>query len=208
MIGTNHVIFIQNGPSPKLFVANISSGQMEKEISLTVGNTNSTHGQFRHARLTDAGTSLVAHMDMGKLVEYDENGKAVWSAPAPRVWSATRLPNGNTLSGGGGTVREINPAGETVWEFTAADMPDYKFNSIQLATRLPNGNTLINNWANQWNGRIDPATAPVQAIEVTPDKKIVWALRSWTNPDLGPSTTIQLLDEPGVPEAVHFGSIK
>jgi hypothetical protein len=29
MIGTNHVIFIQNGPSPKLFVANISSGQME-----------------------------------------------------------------------------------------------------------------------------------------------------------------------------------
>lgn len=208
MIGTNHVIFIQNGPEPKIVVMNISTDQVEKEIPLTAGNNNSTHGQFRHARLTDAGTYLVAHMDMGKVVEYDENGKAIWSTPAPRVWAATRLKNGDTLISGGSEVREINPAGETVWEFTAADMPDYKFNSIQISTRLPNGNTLINDWANEWNGNIDPATAPVQAIEVAPDKKIIWALRSWNNPDLGPSTTIQLLDEPSIPEAVHFGSIK
>jgi len=33
-------------------------------------------------------------------------------------------------------------------------------------------------------------------------------LRSWTSPNLGPSTTIQLLDEPGMPENVHFGSIQ
>jgi len=26
--------------------------------------------------------------------------------------------------------------------------------------------------------------------------------------DLGPATTIQLLDAPGVPEAVHFGDLK
>lgn len=32
--------------------------------------------------------------------------------------------------------------------------------------------------------------------EVTAEKKIVWVLRSWTPPeDLGPSTTLQLLDE-------------
>ncbi len=55
-ISTNRVIFIQNGSEPKLFVANLASGLMEKEISLPVKNTNSTHGQFRHARLTDAGT--------------------------------------------------------------------------------------------------------------------------------------------------------
>lgn len=207
MIGTNHVIFIQNGPSPKLFVANLAGGEMEKEFPLAVGNTNSTHGQFRHARLTDAGTYLVAHMDMGKVVEYDENGKAVWSASAPGVWSAVRLKNGNTLVCGK-VVREINPAGETVWQFTSADVADYKFNSMQLAARLPDGDTLINNWVNQWNGKIDPATAPVQALEITPDKKIAWALRSWTNPNLGPATTIQLLDEPSAPENVHFGSIR
>ena len=207
MIGTNHVIFIQNGPEPRLFVANLASGLMEREIRLSVGNTNSTHGQFRHARLTDAGTYLVAHMDLGKIVEYDETGNALWSVSVPHVWAATRLPNGNTLSSGADEVREINPAGQTVWQFTTADMPDYQFKSIQIATRLAGGNTLINNWVNQWNGPIDPATAPAQAIEVTPDKKIVWALRSWNNPALGPSTTIQLLDQPGAPEAVHFGSI-
>lgn len=208
-IGTNHVIFIQNGPEPKLFVVNLASGRLEKEIPLIVGNTNSTHGQFRHARLTDAGTYLVAHMDLKKVVEYDETGKAIWSvANATPVWSAERLKNGDTLISGGSNVREINPADETVWEFTAADMPDYRFKNIQIATRLPNGNTLINNWVNQWDGAIDPATAPAQAIEVTPGKRIVWALRSWTNPALGPSTTIQLLDEPDVPEAVHFGSIQ
>ena len=105
-------------------------------------------------------------------------------------------------------MREINSRGETVWELTAADLPDYNFKSIQIATRLPNGNTLINNWVNQWDGTTNPNTAPVQAMEITPDKKVVWALRSWTDPNLGPSTTIQLLDEPGVPENVHFGSIQ
>jgi len=35
---------------------------------------------------------------------------------------------------------------------------------------------------------------------VTPDKKVVWALSSWKDPDLGPATSIQLLDEPGVVE--------
>jgi hypothetical protein len=206
-IGTNHVIFIQNGPEPKLFVANLASGQMEKEISLPVKNTNSTHGQFRHARLTDAGTYLVVHMDLGKVVEYDETGAAVWSVDAPGVWSAVRLPNGNTLICGR-TVRELNPQGEVVWEFTSADVPDYKFNSMQLATRLTNGDTLINNWVNQWNGNVDLSTAPVQALEISPDKKIVWALRSWANPNLGPSTTIQLLEDSVAPENVHFGSIR
>jgi hypothetical protein len=64
-----------------------------------------------------------------------------------------------------------------------------------VATRLANGNTLINNWFSGSVEKISPDHQPVQAIEVTPDKKIVWALRSWTPPaDLGPSTTIQILD--------------
>jgi hypothetical protein len=48
----------------------------------------------------------------------------------------------------------------------------------------------------------DPKTWPgsVQVLEVTPEKKVVWALSQWKNPDLGPASSIQLLDEPGVPE--------
>jgi hypothetical protein len=41
----------------------------------------------------------------------------------------------------------------------------------------------------------------VQVRDVTPDKKVVWALRSWTDPaDFSPTSSIQLLDEPGVAE--------
>ena len=59
---------------------------------------------------------------------------------------------------------------------------------------LPNGDTLINNWFNEWSGDVNPATAGVQVIEVTPGKKVVWPLRSWSEPaNLGPPTTIQIL---------------
>jgi outer membrane protein assembly factor BamB len=209
-IGQDRVLYVQNGDPAKVVVANIATGKNEREFVVPVKNPKSVHGQFRHVRLTGAGTLLVAHMDMNKVVEYDSTGKKLWSnTPGTATWSAERLKNGNTLIAGARLVREVNPAGATVWEFTPADVPDYLFNSMQIAKRLPNGNTLVNTWFNQWNGPADPATAPVQALEVTPDKKIVWVLRAWGSPvDLGPSTTIQLLDRPGAPEAVHFGDLK
>ena len=209
-IGHDRVVYVQNGDPAKVVVVNIVTGKIEREFTVPVRNPKSVHGHFRHARLTDAGTLLVAHMDLNKVVEYDSTGKDIWSYQVDNaLWSAERLKNGNTLISGGRSVREVNAAGATVWEFTSADVPEYLFNSIQIAKRLPNGNTLINTWFNQWNGAADPGTAPVQALEVTPDKRVVWALRAWGNPvDLGPSTTIQLLDEPAVPEAVHFGDLK
>lgn len=209
-IGLNRVVFVRNGDPAKVFVANIETGKMDLEFELPVKNPKSTHGHFRHARLTDAGTLLVAHMDLQKVAEYDKTGKEIWShSPHFPIWSASRLKNGNTLISGGKIVREVNPKGDTVWEFTSADVSEYRFDSIQIATRLSNGNTLINSWVNQWSGKIDPATAPVQAIEITPEKKIVWALRAWGDPiDLGPSTTLQLLDEPNPYEGAHFGDFK
>ena len=209
-IGKNLVLYVQNGDPAKVVVVNIVTGKTEREFEVPVRNPKSVHGHFRHARLTEAGTLLLAHMDLNKVVEYDSTGKSLWSYQVDAgLWSAERLKNGDTLIAGGRSVREVNPAGATVWEFASADAPDYLFNSIQLAKRLPNGNTLVNTWFNQWNGAADPATAPVQALELTPDKKIVWALHAWGDPvNLGPSTTIQLLDQPSVPEAVHFGDLK
>jgi len=196
-LGTNSVWFIQNGNPPKFIVINKASGQTENEFTLPAGNLKGTHGQFRHARMTDAGTLLVAHMDMGKVVEYDLSGKALWSLPVPGVWSANPLKNGNILVASNKKfVRELNRQGEVIWEWTPSDTPDYKMSNLQLATRLPDGNTLINDWFNSWDGKLDPAAAPVQAIEVTPDKKVVWALRSWEDPaNLGPATTIQILQK-------------
>jgi hypothetical protein len=196
--GTNSVWFVQNGNPAKFVMVNKTTGATEREFVLPVKNPEGTHGHFRHARITDAGTLLVAHMDLGKAAEYDLNGKELWSLDVPGIWSATPLKNGNLLTVSNHRfVREVNRAGETVWEWTPADAPDYKTSSLQLATRLPNGNTIINNWVNEWSGKGDPANAPIQAIEVTPDKKVVWVLRSWTPPaDLGPATTLQILSPP------------
>ena len=193
--GTNSVWFVQNSDPAKFVIINKTTGAIEKEFILPTRNPKNTHGQFRHARMTDHGTLIVAHMDLGKAAEYDMTGKEPWSAPVPGIWSAQELPNGNILVVSTKKfVRELNRKGETVWEWTPSDTPEYKMSSLQLATRLPNGNTLINNWFNQWNSKFNPATAEVQAIEVTPDKQVVWALRSWEAPaNLGPATTIQIL---------------
>ena len=70
---------------------------------------------------------------------------------------------------------------------------------VQEVSRLANGNTIICNWV---AGGVKPPQWPdtVQVIEVTPQKKVVWALRQWKDPNLGPASAIQLLDEPGIPE--------
>lgn len=193
--GTDSVWLVQNSDPAKFVVLNKTTGKVEHEFVLPVKNPRSIHGQFRHARMTDAGTLLVAHMDLGKAAEYDLNGQELWSLDVPGIWSAVPLKNGNVLVVSTRKfVREVNRAGATVWEWTPADAPGYRFSNLQLAVRLPSGNTIINDWFNQWSGKVDTNNPPVQAIEVTPDKQIVWALRSWTPPaDLGPATTIQIL---------------
>ncbi len=200
-IGLDRVMFIQNGNPAKLFVLNLTTGKNETEFELPTGPSHKVHGQFRRARMTPAGTFLVTHMDLGKVAEYDATGKEIWSLAVPSPWAAVRLKNGNTLvTSNKGFVHEVTPAGEVVWEFTQKDVPDIRIFSIQEANRLANGNTVISNWCP--NG-IKPVDWPksVQVLEVTPEKKLVWALRSWQDSaDLGPATCIQLLDEPGIPE--------
>ncbi|MEO6284294.1 MAG: hypothetical protein ABIN80_21870 [Dyadobacter sp.] len=207
-IGKEHVVFVQNGNPAKVFVVNIKTDQIVKEFVLPF--KSGTHGQIRHARLTAEGTLLVAHMDLGKVIEYDINGKQLSSLDVPSVWSAVPLKNGNLLvASNQNIVKEITRTGKVVWDYPLSDVPGYHITSPQIALRLPNGNTLINNWFNQWSTKLDLNNAPVQAIEVTPDKKVVWALRSWTSPNLGPSTTFQLLNDPdNTYEKVYFGNIK
>jgi len=209
LIGQDHVVFVQNGNPAKVFVMNIHTNKVEKEFAIPF--KSGTHGQIRHARLTDAGTLLVAHMDLGKVCEYDINGKQLSSIDVPGVWSAVPLKNGNILaSSNNNFVREITRNGDVVWDYNLAEVQGYKLSNPQLAVRLPNGNTIINNWFNQWSGTPDPNNLPLQAIEVTPAKKIVWALRAWAPPvNLGPSTTIQVLNSPdNTTEDVHFGDVK
>ena len=207
-IGKEHILFVQNGDPAVVKVVNIASGETVKEFAIPVKNPKGVHGQFRHARLTANGTLMVAHMDLGKVSEYDADGKEIRSFAAPGAWGITPLKNGGFLVVDRSGVRELNRDFETTWTFAREDAVGYTMTNLQLAWRLPNGNTLINVWANEFNSPVDKSNAPVQAIEVTPEKKVVWALRSWSDPDLGPSTTIQILDEPEILENVTFGAIQ
>ena len=208
-IGKKHIVFVENGDTGRVYVVNIKTGVTVKKFAIPVGNSIGVHGQFRHARLTAKGTLLVAHMDMGKVSEYDINGNQLSSFTVPGVWGVEALTNGNILTCGRGTVREMNAKGDTVWMYSMKDNPDYNIGSSQIAIRKPNGNTVINDWFNQWSGKVDNSNPPLQFIEVTPQKKIVWALQSWIEPaNLGPATIIQFLDDKRISEKVFFGNIR
>ena len=201
-IGANRVLVVQNGNPAKVMTINILTGKVEKEVILPTGKPDTAHMQFRRVRLTKAGTYLAGHLDMNKVSEYDADGKEIWSVKVNQPWSVVRLNNGNTLIGcSQAGVLEVNPKGETVWDFTQKDCPDIKLFTIQEVSRLANGNTVICNWCPYLvkNSKDWPDT--VQVLEVTPDKKVVWALRSWSgDADLGPASSIQLLDQTGVAE--------
>lgn len=198
-IGKDSVLMVLNGLVGKVLIFNTETNKLLREIVITTAS-NSSHGQFRHVRWTKNKTIMVGLFAEKKVVEFDLDGKALWSVDAPSAWSAIRLHNGNTLISGDGQgyTREVNPKGETVWEFTKADAP-FTIGNTQTANRLANGNTVICNWI-AGNNKTEEWAGTVQVFEVTPDKKIVWALSSWENPDLGPATYIQLLDEPGNPD--------
>lgn len=203
-IGKDLVLIMRNGTPAQAMIINTVTGKTIKEIPIPTTVANS-HGQFRHIRMTPAKTLLVPHMGEGKVVEYDLDGKEIWSIKTPSPWHANRLKNGNTLIAGDRSkyVKEVNAKGETVWEFTQADVPDIRLFNTQCAYRLANGNTLITNWSAGNKNEAEWKTT-VQALEVTPEKKVVWALRAWTDPvDLGPATSMQLLDEPDS-QSVNF----
>ena len=215
-IGRRHVVFVQNGKPAKAMVMEIPACRIVREFELPINEKGSVHGQFRNARLSSRGTLLVANMAMGCIHEFTSDGKEVdrWGgyggASSAREggmlpWSVQEMPKtGNLLiTGRKGKIQEINRQGQTVWELNTTG---YGVTQPQKTVRLKSGGHLINNWYNEWNKEpMDTANAPVQAIEVDKDGRLVWQLRTWKNPDLGPSTTIQLLDEPVNRDRLFFG---
>ncbi len=205
-IGQDKVMFMLNGCPARLCIYDLKAGKMEMEHVMKTKSPEdpkSVHGQFRNVRMTKAGTYLIAHMDLGKVVEYDKDWKEIWSCDAPSVWHAVRLKNGNTLISGNQNAfaSEIDKDGKVVWEYKNGDTPGIQLFGVHEVIRLANGNTVLTNWC---PGRLGSRKAEwpktIQLIEVTPDKKVVWVLREWTDPDLGTSSCVQMLDEPGKAE--------
>jgi hypothetical protein len=185
---------MQNGTPAKLMMVNKKTGAVEIEKSLPPELTGTgVHGQFRRVRITNQGTFLLPCLQTGKVVELDKNFDVIWSHNILSPWAAIRLRNGNTLitNERDQLAREVNPRGETVWEFKLSELPpEIGFSGSQSCVRLANGNTIF-------CSRADNGKRP-QLVEITPDKKVVWVLQDWKT--LGPATAIQVLDDPGIPE--------
>jgi len=150
------------------------------------------HGQFRFCRKTPQGTYLVPFLDEHKVQEVDAAGTVLHELAWPHpVVSATRLPDGHTLIGGGKLVREYDADWQLVWELGQDDLGyQLELGLIAGVRRLPDGNTLIANYGMKGDRR-----ETAQAFEVTPDYRIVWRL--WNRPPLGSLAQVQILGAPG-----------
>jgi len=190
----DHVYFALNGVPGKIVIWNVKEDRLAKEIVVPTAGTN-THGQFRHVRLTSEGHFVTGLIHEQCVAEIDGEGRLVKSIPGQKAWHVDKLDNGGYLIGGDnrGYVREFDRDGNLVWEYTREEAP-FPIYNLQTATRLSNGNTLITSWVagrpkEEWPGS-------VQFFEVTRSKEVVWKVSSWDNPDLGPCTYLDLLDEP------------
>ena len=133
-----------------------------------------SHQVFGCDRLEN-GNTLVAEQDPCQAVEVNAKGEVVHVTPLTttvkgfhlQVRSIHKLPNGNILAAheGEGAVREVDPQGKVVWEYTGVT-------NTGEAQRLASGNTLI------------CCGTQKRLIEVTPDKQIVWEFKAEDAPEL------------------------
>jgi hypothetical protein len=195
-IGLDRILLVENGLPPRLLIVNQKTGATELAHDLpapSATDRGTVHGQFRRFRMTAQGTFLAPFLEMGRVVEYDKNFHEIWSYAIPSPWAAVRLHNGNTLitDERDELTREVNPRGETVWQFKLSELPaDIPFPGSQSCVRRSNGNTVLCSRGDGGKG--------CQLVEITPGKTVVWAMYDWDR--FGPATAVQLLDEPGVPE--------
>ena len=162
------------------------AGEVQHEISLRVDNPDS-HRDTRLVRSTGEGTYLVAHEKDGAVREYDRNGNVVWQynlelngEPTPThrghgtsVYSAYRLPTGNTLIGGGNNNRvlEVNPGGEIVWSLQSNEIPGIRLFWVTQLHAFPNGNIVVTNTHAE-------GETP-QIFEVSREKDLIWGFLDW-----------------------------
>ncbi|MBT8044763.1 MAG: hypothetical protein KJO79_07420, partial [Verrucomicrobiae bacterium] len=155
-----------------------------------VGN----HHNLRMVRKLKNGNYLVCHSGKHLVREYTPKGKIVYEVEVNNIaFSASRLPNGNTLVGHIAQITEFSPGGKEVWRFTNKDILGLKINAICGVHVLPNGNLAVGVYAAYKHG------AEAGLFEITREKKLVWC---YSNPKSDRSMmSIQMLDQMGKPLA-------
>ena len=138
------VMIVESGPARILEVER-ATGAVVREVSLVVDRPH-PHTDTRLARKLPGGTYLVCHEADGKVREYADDGHGP-EAFGNKVFSALRLPDGNTLigTGNGHSVLEVTPEGEVVWSVHQDELPGIRLAWVTTLELLPNGNLVIGN---------------------------------------------------------------
>ncbi|MCM2374610.1 outer membrane protein assembly factor BamB family protein [Aporhodopirellula aestuarii] len=162
-------------------------GTIIHEIKLVLDHPN-PHSDTRLARRLENGNYLVAQEADGKVREYNPDGVVVWEYEVPmfgksarrghgpdafgnRLFSAFRLPNGNTLIGGGNghCVLEVTPAKEIVREIHQNDLSGIRLAWVTTVEVLDNDHWII--------GNCHAGAGQPILIEVDPaSKQVIWTL--------------------------------
>lgn len=185
-LADGNIMLAESGPGRIIEIDR--EGNLKKEIKLKVDNRH-PHHDTRLARKLASGNYLVCHERDGKVREYDgQTGEVVWEYEVPlfeqerrgghgpesygnQLFSAVRLPNGNTLigTGNGHSVLEVTPEKEVVWKLSQNALPEITLAWVTTLEVLPNGNYVI--------GNCHAGSGQPLLVEIEPkSKKVVWTL--------------------------------
>jgi outer membrane protein assembly factor BamB len=182
LLPNGNILFIKTGSlvvelDPK------SNQEVWSYESRTMNGNEGKKVEVHAAQRLDNGLTMIAESGIGRIIEVDTAGTIKHQIPLiitkPHPHKDTRLARklstGNYLVSheGDGVVREYDPTGKVVWDFTiplfdkkpaGGHGPEAWGNSTYCSLRLTNGNTLISTG----NGH--------SVLEVNPAKEIVWHL--------------------------------
>lgn len=164
----------QGGPPSALELDPFKQVVRSIKVPTTAGTA---HVQIRHIHRLDNGNVLLALEGEGAVREIDAGGTTVWEYKNIKsAHDAVRLPNGNTVIGGGQSKRviEVTPDGQIAWEFNASQAPELGLVWICKVQVLKNGNLFVTNWVGAGGG------PGVHAFEVTRDKRVVYKVDDHT----------------------------
>lgn len=157
----DRVMIAESGPARIIEIDR--TGKLLHEIRLKTEHPDA-HSDTRLVRKLVGGNYLVCHEADGAVREYTPDGKVIWEFSVPlfgqerkdghgpeafgnKVFSAVRLPSGNTLvgAGNGHSLLEVTPAGKIAWEIHQHDLPGITLAWITTLEVLPNGNYVFGN---------------------------------------------------------------
>ncbi|MGB7346870.1 MAG: PQQ-binding-like beta-propeller repeat protein [Pirellulaceae bacterium] len=181
-------------------------GKVHHEIEMKIDNPH-PHRDTRLVRRLDDGQYLVAHEGDGVVRQYGRDGKVTWEYDVPMfdreaksghgpeafgdaVFSALRLPNGNTLigTGNGHSILEVTPEKNIVWQVDQNDLHGITLAWVTTLEVHPNGNIII--------GNCHAGPDHPQLVEIDREKNVVWKFKNFEHLGNAVSNS-QILDAKG-----------